>query len=208
MGVAELMRHVSTARAQLPAQRIGREGLEQVQVNAVVDGPGVEQGIGGREKITRHSRYTTAQDVNSPEHEQFEKLYGRLWRALHRPDDDDLSQHELELLHHVPAAGAGSVTLQQLARHLALPKSSASVLVKDLERRGFLSRARDPRNERQLAIALTAEGQARVAADAVLDLPRLAAALAALDEGERQALLGALQRLVEASELTTRQWHA
>jgi len=145
--------------------------------------------------------------VNSPEPEQFDLLYGRLWRALHRPDDDDLTQHELQLLHHVPGPGNGSITLNRLAHHLVLPKSTASVLVKDLERRGFILRSRVPSNERQLAIVLTAAGEARVAADTVLDLPRLAAALAALGADERRALLKGFEHLVDASEHTLRrQW--
>ena len=46
-----------------------------------------------------------------------------------------------------------------LAEHLALPKSTASVVVKDLERRGFVRRARDERDERRLAIVLSDAGQ-------------------------------------------------
>jgi DNA-binding MarR family transcriptional regulator len=138
--------------------------------------------------------------VNSPEYELFDSLYGRVWRALHRPDDAAVSQHELELLHHIPAPGAGAVTLNHLARHLGLPKSTTSVLVKDLERRGLLRRSRDPSNERQLAIVLTEAGAERVAADTVLDLPRLDAALQTLPPTERHALLTTLQRLAEAAE--------
>jgi DNA-binding MarR family transcriptional regulator len=139
-------------------------------------------------------------DVNSPETEQFERLYGRLWRALRRREADDLSQHEIQLLHHVPGPGNGSISLNHLAHHLALPKSTASVLVKDLERRGFLRRARNPRNERELAIVLTDEGAARVAADTVLDPLELSAALGALSTEERRAMLGALDHLAQASE--------
>jgi DNA-binding MarR family transcriptional regulator len=41
------------------------------------------------------------------------------------------------------------MTLNELAAHLGLPKSSASVLAKDLERRGFLVRRRHPDDERR-----------------------------------------------------------
>ena len=87
---------------------------------------------------------------------------------LRRGDDGDLSEHERQLLHHIPAAAPG-VPLGDVARHLALPNSSASVLVKDLARRGFVRRARDPRDERRLALVLTRRGAERVAADSVLD---------------------------------------
>src|SRR5215471_2711462 len=125
--------------------------------------------------------------MNSSNSERFERAYASLWRALHRRDDADLSQHERNLLHHVPTEGG--VQLGHLAWHLALPKSSASTLVKDLERRGFLTRRRDPADERRLAITLTPRGHDRVRSDTVLDLDRLAAALAALPAGEREALL-------------------
>jgi DNA-binding MarR family transcriptional regulator len=113
--------------------------------------------------------------------------------ALHRGDETDLSQHERQLLHHVPAEGG--VQLSQVAWHLALPKSTASVLVKNLERRGFLSRRRDPRDERRLAITLTDKGHDRVRADSVLDPDGLAAALASLPDDVRAALVEGMERL-------------
>jgi DNA-binding MarR family transcriptional regulator len=90
------------------------------------------------------------------------------------------------------------VPLGEVAAHLALPNSSASVLVKDLARRGFIRRTRDKRDERRLALVLTRRGAERVGADSVLDAERLARALAALDAGERGALVAALERVAEA----------
>ena len=87
-----------------------------------------------------------------------------------------------------------------LAAHLALPKSTASVVVKDLERRGFVRRARDTRDERRLAIVLSEQGHAHVAADTVLEPEALTRALAALSEGEREALLRAFEALADAGE--------
>jgi DNA-binding MarR family transcriptional regulator len=130
--------------------------------------------------------------------ERFEELYRRIWGALNRPDDPDLSQHARQLLHHVPAEGA--VSLTSLAEHLALPKSTASVLIKDLARRGFVHRARDSDDERRLAIALTDQGRARLAADTVLDPQPLAAALARLTPEVRTALLDGLAQLADAAE--------
>ena len=88
--------------------------------------------------------------------EQFDTLYGRLWRALFKADDEDLSQHERQLLHHVGADDG--VTLGLVARHLGIPKSSASEQVKSLERRGFLVRRRDRDDERRLSVILTDAG--------------------------------------------------
>ena len=92
------------------------------------------------------------------------------------------------------------MTLARLAAHLAMPKSSASVLLKDLERRGFVRRRRDRGDERRLAIVLTPKGRRRVEADTVLRPDALGAALDALPERERRALLRSLERLGEAAE--------
>jgi DNA-binding MarR family transcriptional regulator len=130
--------------------------------------------------------------------EQFDELYGRLWRAFFKADAEDLSQHERQLLHHV--AGEKGIPLGAVARHLGIPKSSASEQVKSLERRGFLTRRRDPEDERRLSIVLTARGVARVRHDSVLDLVRLAAALKKLSAENRHALLAGLERLAAAAD--------
>ncbi len=135
--------------------------------------------------------------MNSSDSARFERAYARLWRALRRGDDGDLSQHERQLLHHVPREGG--VQLNQIAWHLALPKSTASALVKDLERRGFVTRRRDPRDERRLAITLTPTGHERVQADSVLDRGALGAAMAQLSPGERRAVVEAIEKLAGAA---------
>src|SRR3982074_854728 len=133
---------------------------------------------------------------NQSQAEQFDQLYGRLWRALLKADPPDPSQHERQLLHHIPAEKG--IPLGVVARHLGIPKSSASEQVKSLERRGFLPRPRDPEGERRLSIVLTATGVARVRQDSVLDLVRLAAALKKLSAEDRRALLTGLERLAAA----------
>jgi DNA-binding MarR family transcriptional regulator len=135
--------------------------------------------------------------VNNSANERFQDAFARVWLHLRRGDDPDLSEHERQLLHHIPARPPG-VTLGEVADHLALPRSSASVLVKDLARRGFVRRARDRVDERRLALLLTAEGARRVAADSVLDPERLDAALAVLDPDARTALVEALERIAAA----------
>ena len=91
-----------------------------------------------------------------------------------------------------------------VAAHLALPKSSASVLVKDLARRGFVCRVRDSVDERRLALTLTAKGRRRVQADTVLRPDALAAALAALPQRRRQDLLTGMEALADSAARTTR----
>jgi DNA-binding MarR family transcriptional regulator len=91
-------------------------------------------------------------------------------------------------------------SLGGLAAHLGRPKSTTSVLVKRLERRGLLRRRRDPGDERRLVIVRTAEGRRRVADDRVLDRTRLTAALRALPRADRAKMLDGLERVAEAAE--------
>jgi DNA-binding MarR family transcriptional regulator len=135
--------------------------------------------------------------MNSSDSERFEVLYRRIWGALNRPDDPELSQHERQVLHHVTPAGG--VALTWLAGHLGLPKSTTSVLVKSLAARGFVERSRDPEDERRLAIRLTRKGRAVVDADTVLRPDALAEAMAKLDAHTRKGLLDGLERLAEAA---------
>lgn len=134
---------------------------------------------------------------NQSQAEQFDNLYGRLWRAFFKGDAEDLSQHERQLLHHI--GDEMGIPLGVVARHLGIPKSSASERVKSLERRGFLKRRRDPEDERRLSIVLTAKGVARLGQDSVLDLVRLAAALKKVSAEDKKAMLAGLERLAAAA---------
>jgi DNA-binding MarR family transcriptional regulator len=137
--------------------------------------------------------------MNSSEPARFEAAYRRVWGALNRPDDPDLSQHERQVLHHLPAAGDG-VALGWLARHLGLPMSTASVAVKALARRGLVRRVRDGRDERRLALTLTARGAERVRDDSVLDPSALETALQTMPATARRALVRGLEQLAVAAE--------
>src|ERR1700693_1648969 len=136
--------------------------------------------------------------ANQSQAEQFDQLYGRLWRALLKADTEDFSPHERQVLQHVPPEKGNPLGVG--AHPLCVPQSSASEQVKSLERRGFLTRHRDPEDERQLSIVLTDAGVARVRQDSVLDLVRLAAALKKVSAEDRRALLTDLERLAAAAE--------
>ena len=62
------------------------------------------------------------------------------------------------------------------------------------------TRARDERDERRLAIVLSEEGRARVAADTVLEPEPLSRALAALPGSQREELLRAFEALADEGE--------
>lgn len=113
-----------------------------------------------------------------------------------RLDDPDLSQHERQILDHIPAQGT---TLTSLAQHLGLPKSTTSVMVKRLAGRRFLKRPRDRADERRLVITLTAKGKDRVDKSTVLRLDALTESMKDLDPEERGLLLELVRRLVGAN---------
>jgi DNA-binding MarR family transcriptional regulator len=93
----------------------------------------------------------------------------------------------------------GQLSVKDLSRLLQLDPGTLSPLVKRLEVAGLVSRGRDPRDERALAIALTDAGRAlreqaeRIPAGIVerlgMDVEELAALHAALTE-----VIGASQR--------------
>jgi DNA-binding MarR family transcriptional regulator len=130
--------------------------------------------------------------------DRFESAFRVCWAALHSPADPELAPNELELLRQVGDEPDG-VALTGLARHLGWPKSTTSVLVKELERRGLVARRRRADDERRLAIALTSRGSARVAADRILEPGRLAAALRILSPALREQLLAGLEQLGAAA---------
>jgi len=97
----------------------------------------------------------------------------------------------------------GAVHQQHIATRLQLEKSSASRLLAGLERRGWLTRERDPANRRYYRLALTAEGQA--IADHIEEHlhERHAQILARLDDSERAALAVGISALARAMRETT-----
>lgn len=124
--------------------------------------------------------------------ELFEKAYRSIWMSLHRRDDPDLSQHERDILSHIPPDGC---SLGDIVRHLALPKSTCSEIVKSLAQRGFVNRVRDAADDRRIRLTLAREGRARVADDRVLEPAGLARALARLPTPDRSTLLRLMRKL-------------
>ncbi|TMD37416.1 MAG: MarR family transcriptional regulator [Chloroflexi bacterium] len=125
-------------------------------------------------------------------------MFRSLAISIIAPPPPNPFRHELYIVRR--GEPIASRTVRSVARHFGMPKSSASEQVKSLERRGFLTRRRDPEDERQLSIVLTDAGVARVRQDSVLDLVRLAAALKKVSAGDRRALLTGLDRLAAAAD--------
>jgi DNA-binding MarR family transcriptional regulator len=152
----------------------------------------VNSSLTGRTGGRRSHPRTSAAD-------RFEAAYGRCRAALGRRRDPDLSADELALLHRL-GVDADGVALTWLAAQLEWPKSTTSVVVKDLERRGLVRRTRRSDDERRLAIVRTPAGAARAAEDRVFEPRRLGAALRALPAPLRAQLLDGVERLAAEAE--------
>jgi len=134
--------------------------------------------------------------VNSSRAERLEAAYVHLWSLLHVNETTGVSAHEREILDHI---AGGLVSLTELAGHLGLPKSSASVLVKRLHQRGLVHRERDAADERRLRLRLTTEGQRLVDTGEILDRRRLERALRRMGASGEE-LIGLLIRLGDTLE--------
>ena len=92
----------------------------------------------------------------------------------------------------------GQLSVKDLSRLLQLDPGTLSPLVKRLEAAGLVSRARDPRDERALAITLTDAGQAlRERAERI---PAGIVERLGMDVAELTALHGALTEVISASQ--------
>jgi DNA-binding MarR family transcriptional regulator len=84
----------------------------------------------------------------------------RAGRLLEPHDHAGLGMSLSEVFAIGELADADTLSQQDLADRLGLEKSTVSRLAGGLERRGWLSRERDPANRRYYRLRLTAEGQA------------------------------------------------
>jgi DNA-binding MarR family transcriptional regulator len=98
---------------------------------------------------------------------------------------------------------SGPLTIGEMARHLGRAQSVVSEIVDGLEAKGLLERMRDARDRRRVLVWLTDEARRVLARrDEVLDRDRVAAAMAALAEPQRRALVDGLRALVRPPERT------
>jgi DNA-binding MarR family transcriptional regulator len=94
---------------------------------------------------------------------------------------------------------AGTLSQQELAERLGLEKSTVSRLVAGMERRGWLSRLRDPANRRVYRLNLTGEGEAAAHHVAEFFRSRHAHLLGSLTPAERRGLMLGLTGLARVA---------
>jgi DNA-binding MarR family transcriptional regulator len=90
---------------------------------------------------------------------------------------------------------AGGDSIDELSRVLGLSHSGAVRIAHRLEARGLVTRAPDPVDRRVVRIDLTPTGRARAGAVRRARLAALDTRLATLDDIDREALAGLLERL-------------
>src|SRR4051794_10526881 len=121
-------------------------------------------------------------------------------RARVRSEPDaPLTPSQVDLLNPLLEAGDG-LGLRELARTVGIAAPTATRMVDGLESRGFLTRARDPRDGRAVLIALTAAGAEALHERRAHMLARRRAMFDQLTPDERRAAVQVLARLAAAFE--------
>lgn len=119
-------------------------------------------------------------------------LKGRSWRQAGPRGISPTQGQILAILHTEPT---GALTLTEIAERLAVAPPTASDAVRALVAKGLVSKRRDQRDGRAVAISLTDRGRAE--AERVAGWPDfLAAAAATLSPGEQAVFVRALVKLV------------
>jgi DNA-binding MarR family transcriptional regulator len=123
----------------------------------------------------------------------------RLSHALGRGSAPQLSRTSASVLARLREAGPQRVT--DLAALEAVAQPSMTTLVTRLERQGLVERRADPADRRAVLVAATGEGEQVLAQRREARAAALAARLAGLDAGEREALTAALDALQKLNDL-------
>ena len=115
------------------------------------------------------------------------------WRLSRSLAESGLRWTEFAVLHHLEAQGPASQ--RELALALRIQPSNIVALLDELERRGLLTRAPDPRDRRRHRVQLTARGLRALTLARESALRAEADVLAPLSPAERRDFHAALVRL-------------
>ena len=129
--------------------------------------------------------------------------YPRIFFACHTRHRRDpktrrvLSQHKASILDHLDAAEP--TCLMDLARRMGVTPSTMSLSIDRLARRGYVLRARDPRDRRRVHLLLSPAGVRIKQAQQVLEPARVRGMLRMLAPMERHLALAGLTLLGRAA---------
>jgi DNA-binding MarR family transcriptional regulator len=139
----------------------------------------------------------------APEVQAVQRHYPQIYLACHTrhgraaSSPVRLSARDSAVLAHLDPAAP--VDAAGLARHLGVARSTMSAALKKLERLGYVTRRRDPRDARRVELRLSAAGAKAMSAASVLEAARVARVLARLRTAERAKALAGLALLARAS---------
>lgn len=124
---------------------------------------------------------------------ELERVISRSWWRLGRELPSDLSRTGSSVLKTLSAEGAQRITV--LAGRETVAQPTMSAIIQRLERRGLVSRRRDPRDGRANLVEITALGKQALQARELTRARWFARKLASLDAQERDALTHVLRML-------------
>lgn len=117
--------------------------------------------------------------------------------------EEALAEHDLRLIDHGVLSALrdfGARSQRELAESLDFDKSDLVGRIDRLERRGIVSRTRDPADRRRNQVALTRSGRALMARLDPIAQRSEDGLLDALTEAERTTLIELLQRVLSAND--------
>ena len=115
--------------------------------------------------------------------------------ALRDLSDAKLTISEMHLIECIGGAGTEGRILADIAQELEISPPSATVAVKRLEKKGYVTKDRCAQDARRIHVRLTKEGQRAEIAHRYFHRKMARAVAAKMDETERAVLFGSIQKL-------------
>ena len=113
-----------------------------------------------------------------------------------------LSEHQASVLDHLDVERP--ITLSKLAEHMGIGRSAMSIMVARLSKRGFVARARDKADARQLQLRLTRAGLKIKQQNTILDPQLVEEVFSLMRPQEIESALAGLEKLAEHARLVLR----
>ena len=142
-----------------------------------------------------------------------QQCYPRIYLACHtrhqrrRSTAAPLTAHESGILAHL--SDVEPMRASDLARHLAVSKSTMSAALKRLTSLGYIARARDERDRRAARLVLSAEGVRAMQTGSVLETARVRAMLSRITPADRARAIAGIAILASAAmDLPKKRWSA
>ncbi|MBC8539003.1 MarR family transcriptional regulator [Christensenellaceae bacterium NSJ-63] len=107
----------------------------------------------------------------------------------------DLSISELHLLEAIGKGNAEGYTIGQLAQDMGITLPSVTVAIKKLEKKGYAQKIRSDSDARRVHVILTRRGRKMEAMHRYFHRQLVCALLSSMEEGEKQQLFRAMQKL-------------